>query len=98
MNLFELGQEISRFINNFIITRTYQVRVGDELLDMKSISGGVPQGTVLFLTLFNIYTAEILTNSRRHSNSLQLKKSKTRRKIPAKNHRRLDKVVIKMVN
>jgi hypothetical protein len=46
-------------LNSFLLLRTFQVRCEDELSDNYHIKAGVPQGSILAPTLYNLYTADI---------------------------------------
>lgn len=55
-----LPQEITRWLSSFISNRTGQVRLGrNELSRTFRIEAGVPQGSVISPTLYNIYVADI---------------------------------------
>jgi|UniRef100_A0A2S2QYQ1 hypothetical protein len=46
-------------IKFFLAKRTFQVRIEDELWISHPIKLGVPQGSILIPTLYNLYTADI---------------------------------------
>uniref|UniRef100_A0A2S2N814 Putative RNA-directed DNA polymerase n=1 Tax=Schizaphis graminum TaxID=13262 RepID=A0A2S2N814_SCHGA len=46
-------------INSFLSNRTFQVRCDDVLSETHSAKAGVPQGSILAPTLYNIYTSDI---------------------------------------
>ncbi|KAJ4430146.1 hypothetical protein ANN_22356 [Periplaneta americana] len=55
-----LPHEITRWLSSFISNRTGQVRLGrNELSRTFRIEAGVPQGSVISPTLYNIYVADI---------------------------------------
>ena len=65
--LFKLGTKgikgkIIKFLYNYLIDRTYQVRVNGRLSETKSLSKGLPQGSTLSPLLFNIMMSDIPTN------------------------------------
>ena len=43
-----------RWIEDYLLNRTFQVRVGNSLSDIHPVNAGVPQGAVLSPTLFNL--------------------------------------------
>ena len=49
------------FIQSFLEDRTIQVRVGSTLSDLYDQEQGVPQGSILSTTLFNIKINNIVT-------------------------------------
>lgn len=59
---FDISQELIVIIASFLRNRTFQVRQGNELSDIKPIEAGVPQGAVLSPTLYDLYTADIPHN------------------------------------
>lgn len=48
-----------KIIANFLTGREFQVSVGDSLSEPRPLRAGVPQGSVLSPTLYNLYTADI---------------------------------------
>jgi hypothetical protein len=56
MDLKNAGLEghLPRFIQNFLCNRSFQVRVGTTLSDLRRLEAGVPQGSILSTTLFNL--------------------------------------------
>ena len=54
-----LGKCMTNFIQSFIQNRYIQVRVGNFLSTHKKLDMGLPQGSVLSPTLFNIYMADL---------------------------------------
>lgn len=46
-------------IKSFLSKRTFQVRCEDELSSIHPINAGVPQGSILAPTLYNLYTSDI---------------------------------------
>ena len=55
-DLHELGVKgrLANFLESFLAERSIQVRVGSTLSDTFRLSQGVPQGSILSTTLFNI--------------------------------------------
>ena len=51
---FGLKGRLLIFINNFLSNRNFKVRVGSTLSDLKDQEMGVPQGSILSVTLFSI--------------------------------------------
>lgn len=47
------------YLKSYLEGRTYQVQIGDCFSDMKPLSTGVPQGSVLRPIFFRIYTADL---------------------------------------
>lgn len=60
---FGIKQQFISLIATFIRNRTYQVRIGNEISEKKSIEAGVPQGAVLSPLLYDLFTADIPTNT-----------------------------------
>ena len=54
-------QYIIRIVYSFLKERTFQVAVNSTLSNIKSVPFGVPQGSVLSPTLYNIFTHDIPT-------------------------------------
>jgi hypothetical protein len=46
-------------LNSYLSLRTFQVRCADELSETHIAKAGVPQGSILAPTLYNIYTSDI---------------------------------------
>ena len=61
---------LGRWIQNYLKNRTFQVRVGTTYSDTKYIKAGVPQGSVLGPTLFNIFFNDILDDLDTTENAL----------------------------
>ena len=61
-NLYDLKLRgrLPKFIKNFLTARTFQVRIGSTLSDLKNQEEGVPQGSILSTTLFNIKINNII--------------------------------------
>ena len=55
-----LRSRLPTFIENFLLDRTMQVRVGSSLSDYYDQEQGVPQGGVLYTTLFSIKINDIV--------------------------------------
>ena len=56
-----LGQRMTGFIQNFLSDRYIRVRIGNTYSNLRKLEMGVPQGSVLSPTLFNIYMADLPT-------------------------------------
>ncbi len=54
LNDLGLKGHLPNFINNFLHNRQFQVRVGTSLSEQREQEMGVPQGSILSTTLFNI--------------------------------------------
>lgn len=50
---------IVRIIQSFLQERTFKVKLGTAMSSLKQVEAGVPQGSVLSPTLYNIYTHDI---------------------------------------
>ena len=61
-DLHELGIKgrLAKFLESFLADRSIQVRVGSTLSDSFGLSQGVPQGSILSTTLFNIKINSIM--------------------------------------
>ena len=51
---FGLKGRLPHFIDNFLSNRNFKVRVGTTLSDLQGQEEEVPQGSILFVTLFSI--------------------------------------------
>ena len=62
-DLHELGVKgrLANFLESFLAERSFQVRVGSTLSDTFRLSQGVPQGSILSSTLFNIKINSIMS-------------------------------------
>ena len=54
LNYFGLKGRLPNFIDNFLSNRCFKVRVGTTLSDLQGQEEGVPQGSILSVTLFSI--------------------------------------------
>ena len=54
LNDFGLKGRLPHFIDNFLYNRNFKVRVGTTLSDLQDQEEGVPQGSILSVTLFSI--------------------------------------------
>ena len=54
LNVFGLKGGLPNFIDNFLSNRNVKVRVGTTLSDLQGQEEGVPQGSILYVTLFSI--------------------------------------------
>jgi hypothetical protein len=63
LDLYKAGLKgrITTFISNFLKNRTFRVRVGSTLSDTYSQEVGVPQGSILSVTLFNLRINSIVS-------------------------------------
>ena len=50
----DINGRFPQFIDGFLSKRKFRVRVDSTLLDVKNQEEGIPQGSILFVTLFNI--------------------------------------------
>ena len=51
------------FLHLYLTNRTYQVRINNQLSQIKTINKGLPQGSILSPLLFNIMMSDIPTNA-----------------------------------
>ena len=61
MQKMGIGNEMLNWIREFLRCRKIQVQVGEKLSSIRTLDEGLPQGSVLSCTLFNIYTNDICT-------------------------------------
>ena len=57
---FRVKGRLANFVESFLANRSIQVRVGSTLSDTFGLSQGVPQGSILSTTLFNIKINSIM--------------------------------------
>lgn len=63
-NIERLGLKgrIVRFVKNFLTNRTFNIQIGNTESDIGCIQNGIPQGSVLSCTLFNIVFDDVLNH------------------------------------
>ena len=54
-----LHPKICRWLENYLSRRTFQVKVGNTFSPLHDVENGVPQGSCIAPTLFNIFTHEL---------------------------------------
>jgi hypothetical protein len=52
-----------QLLKSYLSDRQFQVRVGNEKSELQPIKAGVPQGSVLGLTLYVLYTSDLNTST-----------------------------------
>ena len=57
---FRVKGRLATFVESFLANRSIQARVGSTLSDSLGLSQGVPQGSILSTTLFNIKINSIM--------------------------------------
>lgn len=55
----QIPDYIINIVRSFLSDRTFQVRIGSDLSTRRNIKAGVPQGSALSPTLYNLYTHDI---------------------------------------
>lgn len=59
MNRFQMQANLIKIIASFIKNRTFQGAVQKQLSQTKCIQAGAPQGSVLGLVIYSIYTNDV---------------------------------------
>lgn len=54
LHKFGFRGQLPNYIQNFLLSRYFNIRLGDQLLKIYELINGVPQGSVLSPTLFNV--------------------------------------------
>ena len=60
LHAFGVKGRLENFVESYLANRSIQVRVGSTLSDTFELSQGVPQGSILSTTLFNIKINSII--------------------------------------
>lgn len=55
----QLPTWLTKIIDTYLRNRKFQVKINEEMSETKNIEAGVPQGSILGPTLYNIYTSDI---------------------------------------
>jgi exonuclease III len=59
MKQLEFPAQICKIVASYLENRTFKVKVEDKMSESRTIRAGVPQGSVLGPTLYNIFTSDI---------------------------------------
>ena len=59
----QFPEQIQQLIKSYLSSRTFVIKIKDTYSEVKDIKAGVPQGSVLGLILYTLYTANIPTTT-----------------------------------
>jgi hypothetical protein len=62
MSNWSIDGDMLKFLHNFLTDRTIQVKVENTLSDHTTIENGLPQGSVISVTLFLVAINDIFNN------------------------------------